>query len=158
MPRAVQRATAADVPYSMSSGCATTQSTRSKDSSGRAGNVMPAILPELFPAGDGRPPPHRTGPGQTTAARHGRKHPGPPGANDGDCGDRFIYQGFTTPPDGTPPVINPCPSTQDQDESLTEPSTRYQASSASATWRLVAALDTCSGPAGSGPGPVRSVV
>src|SRR3954453_21075999 len=45
MPRAVQRATAADVPYSMSSGCATTQSTRWKDSSGRAGNVMSAILP-----------------------------------------------------------------------------------------------------------------
>src|SRR3982750_4702124 len=44
MPRAVQRATAADVPYSMSSGCATTQSTRWKDSSGRAGNVMSAIL------------------------------------------------------------------------------------------------------------------
>src|SRR5215831_3627471 len=54
MPRAVQRATAADVPYSMSSGCATTQSTRRKDSSGRAGKAMPAILPELFPAGDGR--------------------------------------------------------------------------------------------------------
>src|SRR5215472_18793663 len=46
MPRAVQRATAADVPYSMSSGCATTQSTRRKDSSGRAGNAMSAILPE----------------------------------------------------------------------------------------------------------------
>src|SRR5580704_13917204 len=45
MPRAVQRATAADVPYSISSGCATTQSTRWKDSSGRAGNVMPVILP-----------------------------------------------------------------------------------------------------------------
>src|SRR3954468_18851163 len=53
MPRAVQRATAADGPYSMSSGCATTQSTRWKDSSGRAGNVMPAILP-------GRPPPCRS--------------------------------------------------------------------------------------------------
>src|SRR5690349_12754841 len=25
-------------------------------------------------------------------------------------------RGFTTPRDGTPPVINPCPSTQDQDE------------------------------------------
>jgi hypothetical protein len=37
----------------MSSGCAT-QSTRWKDSSGRAGNVMLAILPELFPAGDGQ--------------------------------------------------------------------------------------------------------
>jgi hypothetical protein len=24
--------------------------------------------------------------------------------------------GFTTPRDGTPTVINPCPSTQDQDE------------------------------------------
>src|SRR4051812_19808573 len=47
MPRAVQRATAADVPYSMSSGCATTQSTRWKESSGRAGNVMPAILPRF---------------------------------------------------------------------------------------------------------------
>src|SRR5437879_561757 len=47
MPRAVQRATAADVPYSMSSGCATTQSTRWKDSSGSAGNVMSGILPEL---------------------------------------------------------------------------------------------------------------
>ena len=57
MPRAVQRATAADVPYSMSSGCATTQSTRRKDSSGRAGNAMPAILPELFPAGDGQSAP-----------------------------------------------------------------------------------------------------
>jgi len=45
--------TAADVPYSMSSGCATTQSTRRKDSSGRAGKAMPAILPDLFPAGDG---------------------------------------------------------------------------------------------------------
>src|SRR6266581_4158008 len=54
MPCAVQRATAADVPYSMSSGCATTQSTRWKDSSGRAGNVMPAILPELFPVSDGQ--------------------------------------------------------------------------------------------------------
>src|SRR5262249_31955180 len=54
MPRAVQRATAADVPYSMSSGCATTQSTRWKDSSGRAGNAMPAILPEPFPARDGQ--------------------------------------------------------------------------------------------------------
>src|SRR5215472_17165884 len=54
MPRAVQRATAADVPYSMSSGCATTQRTRWKDSSGRAGNAMSAILPELFPAGDGQ--------------------------------------------------------------------------------------------------------
>jgi hypothetical protein len=28
-------------------------------------------------------------------------------------------RGFTTPRDGTPTVINPCPSTQDQDESLT---------------------------------------
>src|ERR1044072_6135826 len=52
MPRAVQRATAAAVPYSMSSGCATTQSTRWKDSSGRAGKVMPAILPELFQDGN----------------------------------------------------------------------------------------------------------
>jgi hypothetical protein len=25
-------------------------------------------------------------------------------------------RGFTTPRDGTPPVINPCPSTQHQDE------------------------------------------
>jgi hypothetical protein len=25
-------------------------------------------------------------------------------------------RGFTTPRDGTPTVINPCPSTQDQDE------------------------------------------
>src|ERR671913_18160 len=50
MPRAVQRATAADVPYSMSSGCATTQSTRWKDSSGRAGIVMSAILPRWGPA------------------------------------------------------------------------------------------------------------
>jgi hypothetical protein len=25
-------------------------------------------------------------------------------------------RGFTTPRDGAPPVINPCPSTQDQDE------------------------------------------
>src|SRR6266851_9105327 len=72
MPCAVQRATAADVPYSMSSGCATTQSTRWKDSSGRAGNVMSAILPELFPVSDGQASP--------------------------------------------PTVINPCPSTQDQDE------------------------------------------
>src|SRR6516164_6061276 len=54
MPRPVQRATAADVPYSMSSGCATTQSTRWKDSSGRAGNAMSAILPEPFPVGDGQ--------------------------------------------------------------------------------------------------------
>src|SRR4026208_2361815 len=45
MPRAVQRATAADLPYSMSSGCATTHSTRWKDSSGRAGNFLSAILP-----------------------------------------------------------------------------------------------------------------
>src|SRR5215469_705442 len=61
MPRAVQRATAADVPYSMSSGCATTQSTRWKDSSGRAGNVMSAILPERFPVGMDRSPRAGTG-------------------------------------------------------------------------------------------------
>src|SRR5881275_1829146 len=62
MPRAVQRATAADVPYSMSSGCATTQSTRRKDSSGRAGNVMPAMLPR----------PQSTAGG--TGRGHGRGH------------------------------------------------------------------------------------
>jgi hypothetical protein len=27
-----------------------------------------------------------------------------------------LTRGFTTPRDGTPTVINPCPSTQDQDE------------------------------------------
>src|SRR6516162_9717059 len=88
MPRAVQRATAADVPYSMSSGCATTQSTRRKDSSGRAGNVMSAILPEPFPVASST-------------------------------------SGFTTPREGTPPVINPCPSTQDQDEKPQRDRSRY---------------------------------
>src|SRR3954468_8413348 len=45
MPRAVQRATAAEDPYSMSSGWATTHSTRWKDSSGSGGSVMATILP-----------------------------------------------------------------------------------------------------------------
>ena len=45
MPRAVQRATAADVPYSMSSGCATTQSTRVKSPSGNgATERVPSTL------------------------------------------------------------------------------------------------------------------
>src|SRR5215471_10916666 len=113
MPRAVQRATAADVPYSMSSGCATTQSTRWKDSSGRAGNVMSAILPELFPAGDGpagprsarastsRPPPgdgdDPATPGRVWAEQRQRgtvESIEAPGADQGDCGDRFVYQGL----------------------------------------------------------------
>src|SRR5580704_8682380 len=115
MPRAVQRATAADVPYSISSGCATTQSTRWKDSSGRAGNVMPAILPELFPVGMDRPARVQLAPARAdlrpVAADdpghigHGlgrqrqcgtvEKHQGPR-ADESDCGDRFIYQGYET--------------------------------------------------------------
>src|SRR6516164_7831030 len=67
MPRAVQRATAADVPYSMSSGCATTQSTRWKDSSGRAGNVMSAILPGLVQRGATVRRPAATGTGRESA-------------------------------------------------------------------------------------------
>src|SRR5215472_9980819 len=110
MPRAVQRATAADVPYSMSSGCATTQSTRWKDSSGRAGNAMPAILPELFPAGMDRPArvqlspvrpdlrpvaaddPGHIGQGLGRQRQRGTVKKAPrPRADEGDCGDR--YQG-----------------------------------------------------------------
>src|SRR5690348_5225208 len=87
MPRAVQRATAADVPYSMSSGCATTHSTRWKDSSGRAGNVMPAILPEPLPAGMDRPAK------RCRRAGRGRRRDGGPHVPEGPAGCRVRWRG-----------------------------------------------------------------
>ena len=48
-PRAVQAATADDTPYSTSSGCATTHSTRRKASSGNGGSRSEAMIDSVTP-------------------------------------------------------------------------------------------------------------
>src|SRR6266851_2328843 len=119
MPCAVQRATAADVPYSMSSGCATTQSTRWKESSGRAGNVMPPSFQNCSRLVMDRPARVRLRQHEPIFARW-RRMTRPHRTGSGQMRVIVVIasptRGFTTPRDGTPTVINPCPSTQDQDE------------------------------------------
>src|SRR5689334_18589550 len=53
-PRAVQDATADDIPYSTSSGCATTHSTRRKASSGNGG-IKSVAMPESVAAAPADP-------------------------------------------------------------------------------------------------------
>jgi hypothetical protein len=79
---------------------------------------MSAILPELFPVSDGQAGP-RLRQHEPIFARW-RRMTRPHGTGSGQMRVIVVIasstRGFTTPRDGTPTVINPCPSTQDQDE------------------------------------------
>ena len=120
MPRAVQRATAADVPYSMSSGCATTQSTRWKDSSGEGRQRLCRRSFQNCSRRDGPAGRVQLAPARADLRPVAADDPGHIGTGSGQMRVIVVIasstRGFTTPRDGTPPVINPCPSTQDQDE------------------------------------------